>query len=164
MRISSLFFVLFRFLLTPAIVGTLYLYLYPPLVNCSFPEAKHAEAGCAIPGQQKDAVPAEIAPFRLLALGDPQLEGDTSLPDPNAPLFPSLVNLRRKVGDGESGAFTLGLGTALKELLKHDLPKALQGYKKRLDLWGNDLYLAHIYRSVSWWTQPTHTVVLVDLL
>jgi hypothetical protein len=29
---------------------------------------------------------------------------------------------------------------------------------------GNDYYLAHIYRTLFWWTRPTHTTVLGDLL
>ena len=40
----------------------------------------------------------------------------------------------------------------------------LQGYRKKLDLWGTDWYLAHIYRQAKWWASPTHTVVLGDLL
>jgi hypothetical protein len=31
-------------------------------------------------------------------------------------------------------------------------------------LFGNDYYLAHIYRSLSWWTKPTHVTVLGDLV
>ena len=164
MRISGLFFTLFRFLLPPAIIGALYLYLYPIILDCSFPEAKNAQAACAVPGKQKDAVPAEIAPFRLLAIGDPQLEGDTSLPDPNAPLFPSLKELGRRVNNGDWNAIVPALRTAAQDLFEEDVPRVLQGYRKKLDLWGNDLYLAHIYHSVSWWSQPTHTVVLGDLL
>jgi hypothetical protein len=49
-------------------------------------------------------------------------------------------------------------------LWDEDLPKVIKTYRKRLDLWGNDLYLAHIYRTVSWYTDPTHVVVLGDLL
>src|ERR1700761_6677152 len=100
MRLSNLFFLLSRFLLPPAIITTLLLYLYPGLFDCNFPQARPAEAACHIPGQQKDGVPAEIAPFRLLAFGDPQLEGDTSLPDPNAAVFPSLRRLKRRVNEG----------------------------------------------------------------
>ena len=156
MRLSDLSFTLFRFFLPPALIVTLLLYFYAPLFDCSFPLAKPGEAGCMIPGQQRDAVPGEVAPFRLLAFGDPQLEGDTSLPNQNALWFPSLRELR---GRGVSG-----LGTTVGDLFGRDVPSILKGWRKRIDLWGNDLYLAHIYRSVSWWSQPTHTVVLGDLL
>ena len=36
--------------------------------------------------------------------------------------------------------------------------------RKRLDLWGNDRYLAHVFQMVKWWTRPTHVVVLGDLV
>lgn len=160
MRPSTLFFALFRFLLPPALIFTAYLYLYPAAHGCSFPDAKPSEAACLVPGQQKAYKPSEVAPFRLLALGDPQLEGDTSLPDPDAPLFPSLRGSGERLREGNWD----GLREKVGELMRRDLARVLQGYRKRLDLWGNDLYLAHIYRSLSWWTQPTHTVVLGDLL
>ncbi|KAK3110271.1 hypothetical protein LTR53_015606, partial [Teratosphaeriaceae sp. CCFEE 6253] len=154
MRPSGFLLAIFRFLLPPTLIGVVYLYLYPLLQQCSFPPAKSAEAACHFDGaDSRPAVAAEIAPFRLLALADPQLEGDTSLPDVNAPWLPSLARLR------EDGITKVG-----RELVTNDLARILQGYKKRLDLWGNDLYLAHIYRTVAWWTQPTHTVVLGDLL
>lgn len=156
MRLSDLLFQLFRFLLPPALISTVYLYLYPAAHNCSFPPAKRAEAACYIPGSEQNGSAAQLAPFRLLAFGDPQLEGDTSLPDPNAPAFPSLGSFR-------DGGFSV-IPSIFVELLTHDVPGLLQGYRKRLDLLGNDYYLAHVYRSVRWWTEPTHTVVLGDLL
>ena len=160
MRISGILFTLFRLLVPPALIFTAYLYLYPAAHGCAFPDAKPAEAGCSTPGQQKAYTPPEIAPFRLLALGDPQLEGDTSLPDPDAPIFPSLRLLQERLLDGD----VRGLSIAAQDLFGKDVGKVFQGYRKKTDLWGNDLYLAHIYRSVRWWTQPTHTVVLGDLL
>jgi hypothetical protein len=45
-----------------------------------------------------------------------------------------------------------------------DLGVWLEGYRKMIDLWGNDWYLAHIVRSLRWWTEPTHVSVLGDLL
>nr|POE68863.1 protein ted1 [Quercus suber] len=149
MRASSVLSIVFRFLLPPALIGILYLYFYPVLQNCQFPPAKPAEAACHIDGSASTSgAAAELAPFRLLALGDPQLEGDTSIPR------------ARDDRTFSERIWTEGFGFAVKE----DLGRALQGYRKRLDLWGNDLYLAHIYRSVKWWTQPSHTVVLGDLL
>ena len=162
MRLSDLLLNVFRFLIPPALIGTLYLYVYPIVHGCEFPEAKLAEAACLV--ERRAYVPPVVAPFRLLALGDPQLEGDTSLPDQNAAVFPSLLELGKRVKHGDFGAAVSGLSTTTRDLFAQDVPRLLQGYRKRLDLWGNDLYLAHIYRSVSWWTQPTHTVVLGDLL
>ncbi|KAJ9621849.1 hypothetical protein H2203_006729 [Taxawa tesnikishii (nom. ined.)] len=165
MRLSSLFFLVFRFLLPPSIIFTVLIYTYPAVQNCAFPEAKAAQSTCFLePSQSGAAAPAQIAPFRLLALGDPQLEGDTSLPDPRAPLFPSLLRFRREVVDGGLKGVPSSLKKAAKDLVTDDVPRVLRSYRKRLDLFGNDYYLAHIYRSIRWWTQPTHTVVLGDLL
>ena len=164
MRLSTVSLTLFRFLIPPALIGTVYLYFFPAIVGCDFPEAKSAEAACYFDGANKPAVAAEIAPFRLLALGDPQLEGDTSLPNPAAPLFPGLEKLWRDAGGqgvlGLAGAVkSAGLTTAIE-----DVPRILNGLRKRVDLWGNDLYLARVYSTIHWWTEPTHTVVLGDLL
>lgn len=164
MRISNLLFNVFGFLLPPALICTVGLYLYPLLFDCSFPPARAGEAGCSIPGSLKDAIPEEVAPFRLLALADPQLEGDTSLPHRNEPALLSLWGLGSQVERDGVKSLPSSLVAAGKELVRHDIPKMLQRYRKRLDLWGNDLYLAHIYRLVSWWADPTHTVVLGDLL
>lgn len=164
MRISSLCFNVSGFFLPPALICTVCLYLYPALFDCTFPPARAGSAGCAIPGSQRDAIPSEIAPFRLLALGDPQLEGDTSLPNPNVPAFPSLRALGTRVRKGRLHTIPSILTSAASDVITRDIPKIVQGYRKRLDLWGNDLYLAHIYRSISWWAEPTHTVVLGDLL
>lgn len=160
MRLSTLCLTLFRFLLPGVLIFTTGLYLYAPLLACSFPDAKRAQPGCSIPGQQRPAVPGEKAPFRLLAFGDPQLEGDTSLPDPNAPTFPNVGVAwdYAKVGDLK------GVGYALRAVWIHDVSRLVYKYRKKLDLWGNDLYLAHIYRIVHWWSDPTHIVVLGDLL
>lgn len=92
-------------------------------------------------------MPEVKAPFRLLALADPQLEGDTSVPF-------AEFEWRRAWEDGE-GVLELG---------KEVVGKVLGRARKKLDLWGNDRYLAHIFRMVYWWTQPTHVVVLGDLL
>ncbi|KAK0930525.1 hypothetical protein LTR29_016645 [Friedmanniomyces endolithicus] len=154
MRLSSTLLPLFRFFLPPTLIALTYVYLYPSLQQCSFPLAKRAETVCHFDGSDPTAAaPAELAPFRLLAFADPQLEGDTSLPDPNAAWLPSLA----RVGE-------VGVVRAAEGVVRRDVPGLLQGYRKKLDLWGNDLYLAHVYRMVNWWAQPTHTVVLGDLL
>ncbi|KAK3676779.1 hypothetical protein LTR78_003556 [Recurvomyces mirabilis] len=153
MRPSDIFLSAFRFLIPPALILPAYVYLYPALQGCSFPVASPGEAACYFGDTPRPAVEVEIAPIRLLTLADPQLEGDSSLPDPDAPLFPGLGRWRED-----------GMQRAVIGLVAEDVPRLLAGYRKRLDLWGNDLYLAHVYRTMMWWTDPTHTVVLGDLL
>ncbi|KAF2481225.1 hypothetical protein BDY17DRAFT_229786, partial [Neohortaea acidophila] len=162
---SNVLGTLCTFLLPPSIIATLLLYLYAPLLNCGFNHAKPAEAGCMIPGQERPAVKAQIAPFRLLTFADPQLEGDSSLPDAGGDsFFPSLENFWTDVRERGIAAVPGGVVTAATGLLTHDLLYILQWYRKRLDLWGNDLYLRHVYRSVTYWSDPTHMVILGDLL
>jgi len=148
MRLSGVVQCAFLALILPAVLSTLWLYLYPVAQNCHFP-----------PSEQHG-----VAPFRLLALGDPQLEGDTSLPDPNAPLFPGLVGLANRLWTEPLDVAARLLRRTVKDMVTRDLPRLLQAQRKRLDLLGNDYYLAHIYRSTRWWTQPTHVSVLGDLL
>lgn len=166
MRLSTVPLTLAQFLLPPAIIGTIYLYLYPAIQQCSFPPAKRAEAACYFDGSNQPAVSAEIAPFRLLAFGDPQLEGDTSLPAGLGDgLFPSFrEGFWTGVEQGNTGRFWEGVRPAILGLITRDVPRLLHYSRKRVDLWGNDLYLAHIYWLMGWWTQPSHTVVLGDLL
>lgn len=204
MRLSTLLFVVFRFLLPPAIIATLLLYLYPVAQQCSFPTPTSTSTPAPAPAPAFSTQPSRpdvclldslspltqrqgrlhkdeehpqndttapvalpsIAPFRLLALGDPQLEGSTSLPPPDAPTFPSLAHLSRSLHTHPLQLAELPhlFRAAIRDLALKDIPALLQTYRKRLDLWGNDLYLAHIYRHTKWWTHPTHTVVLGDLL
>ncbi|CAD0111169.1 unnamed protein product [Aureobasidium uvarum] len=148
MRLSGVVRSAFLALIVPAVLSTLWLYLYPVAQDCRFPCPKHNG----------------VAPFRLLALGDPQLEGDTSLPDPNAPLFPGLIGLRHRLWIEPLDAAARTLKRTVKDIVTRDIPRLIQTQRKRLDLLGNDYYLAHIYRTTRWWTQPTHVSVLGDLL
>ena len=158
MRASGVFDAFFRYLIAAALIGSVYVYLYPALNGCAFtpPTAGSVE--------QPPGAPTHVAPFRLLALGDPQLEGDSSLPDPNEPLFPSLETLKSRVFEGDVWAAFWGLGETAIGFVLEDLWGIVKAQRKRVDLWGNDFYLAHIYRSLVWWAEPTHTVVLGDLL
>ncbi|KAF2458308.1 hypothetical protein BDY21DRAFT_385386 [Lineolata rhizophorae] len=165
-----------RLLFPPCITATLYLYLYPLFHGCSFPRpARRAPDWCieALNGSDSNGGPLctashalpTTAPFRLLSLGDPQLEGDTSLPNPTGPAFPSVP----EAWDGilRSGSIRDALDAAshgARELVRSDVPRALYAARKRLDLLGNDYYLAHIYRTLHWWARPTHVTVLGDLL
>ena len=155
MQLSRFLIGLSWVLLPVAFLGTSWLYLYPVFHGCAFPQAK----------QTSLPLLSSQAPFRLLALGDPQLEGDSSLPDPNAAAFPSLEKV---VSDMRNANFDPPdvrdvLVRAAKGAAKA-LGAWLEGYRKTVDLWGNDWYLAHIVRSLTWWTEPTHISVLGDLL
>lgn len=150
MRLSGVVRYAFLALIIPAILSTIWLYLYPIAKNCHFPAAP-----CSYHG---------VAPIRLLALGDPQLEGDSSLPDPNAPLFPGLVGLRHRLWVEPLDKAARLARRAITDIATRDIPRYVQTQRKRLDLLGNDYYLAHIYRTTKWWTQPTHISVLGDLL
>ena len=132
------------------IISTYYLYHYPYFHRCAFLPKINGE---------------ELAPFRLLVFADPQLEGDTSLPSPNEPYFPALstyfsylFNVYRKRGDVRLE------GRRLWQYLSADLVRLLKAWQKRIDLVGNDLYLAHVYRTMHWYARPTHVTVLGDLL
>ncbi|KAI9734785.1 MAG: hypothetical protein M1818_006772 [Claussenomyces sp. TS43310] len=162
------------YLLSPlSLTLTSYLYLYPIFHLCAFPAPP--SSGSALSNTLRDHVapskhshPA-VAPFRLLALGDPQLEGDTSLPDPDTESFPNLSKFWEDalLLNGVEHNFLQRIRHSLHDLVDFyfdDLPALLLGYRKRIDLVGNDLYLAHIYRTLHWWTRPTHVTVLGDLI
>ncbi|KAI9857558.1 MAG: hypothetical protein M1813_008150 [Trichoglossum hirsutum] len=111
----------------------------------------------------------DIAPFRLLVFGDPQLEGDTSIPTGGRwggfwdfPALGRLVPLMQETDNLTAKGEVVG--RQLRAFVEEDVPRAVAVARKMLDLWGNDYYLAHIYRTMRWWTKPTHVVVLGDLL
>ncbi|KAL2195556.1 hypothetical protein P885DRAFT_39606 [Corynascus similis CBS 632.67] len=180
-----------RFLIPLSIALTVYLYLYPVFNTCGFPlppdptgpsiladtgraaffeTAKvhwHTAAGTA--ENPTVLVPSRApAPFRLLALGDPQLEGDTSIPTDYLGVFPHAKKLFRHVTFKSSHpSLRQRMRQSFHELVDvvfEDTYHALESLRKRIDLVGNDLYLAHIYRTVRWWSRPTHVTVLGDLL
>jgi hypothetical protein len=151
MQLSKFLFRVALLLCPIALIGTTWLYLYPIFHGCAFPKppSTHAHA---------------IAPFRLLSLGDPQLEGDSSLPDPNALVFPSIENLVPNLRDAANNAQRRDVVKEAARGVVKDAGRWLEGKRKAIDLWGNDWYLAHIVRSLRWWTEPTHISVLGDLL
>lgn len=120
-------------------------------------------SGHATPGIRSSNL---LAPFRLLILADPQLEGDSSLPDPEDGFFPRLqhrwtrLTLPEPTFDFPSTTWRV----ELRDIILNDIPQTLQALRKRLDLFGNDYYLAHIYRTLHLWTRPTHITVLGDLI
>ena len=153
-------------------VSTVYLYQYPLFHGCAFPtqDASH-ENPISLWGRVRTHLsgnltpPYHHAPFRLLALGDPQLEGDTSLPDPEDGECSSLDTLKADVIAVPSFTqISKLLGKAGKCLFLQVLPSLFNFWRKQLDLFGNDYYLGHIYRTISRHTKPTHVTVLGDLL
>lgn len=179
-----------RVLIPLSLALTAYLYLFPIFGSCAFPLPPKDSA--AAPANSRHAafvetakvhlhssvgaaanstvfVPSRpIAPFRLLALGDPQLEGDTSVPTEYLGVFPHFKSLVSHVTfQSEHSSLRQRVRQILHDLvdvLLEDTFDALESLRKRLDHVGNDFYLAHIYRSVHWWARPTHVSVLGDLV
>ena len=164
----------FFFLLLPiALVLTSYLYLYPAFHGCSFP-AKDGSRVTALQqtvrrhakNEQIVLQDRDIPIFRLLVLADPQLEGDSSLPDPQDGLLSSLARRLRTISDSkvDSVAWKDLVLSALRDICYKDIPRSLRAVRKQVDLFGNDFYLAHVFRTLRWWTKPTHVTVLGDLI
>jgi hypothetical protein len=158
--------------------------LFPLFQQCAFPlplpDGRGADTGFAAfretaklhsptdgksrTGTSQDA----LAPFRLLALGDPQLEGDTSIPNAHGKSFPHLSSLLSHLSfQSTHPSLRQRIRQSLHDTIDiyfEDIPNTIESIRKRIDLFGNDFYLAHIYRTVRWWTQPTHVSVLGDLV
>lgn len=177
---------------------TVYLYSYPAFLSCAFPLPQPSTSGsnnggngrlsaflqtaklhlpftdptATIPDKDGSGhiTPLRIAPFRLLALGDPQLEGDTSIPNYYAESsFPHLKTFYSHLvsRSDDHPSFRSSKKQAFHDLVDFyfdDIPNTFESVRKRIDLWGNDFYLAHMYRTLNWWTVPTHTTVLGDLV
>lgn len=160
------------FLVPVSLLLTTYLYAFPVFHACAFP-APDRDAGSSYTNTVRQHAPflshdpTAVAPFRLLALGDPQLEGDTSI-DPDALSFPYLKKLRSNLLlNSEKRNIWQRARHSIHDLVDFyfdDIPRALEVYRKRLDHVGNDYYLGHIYRRLHWWTEPSHVTVLGDLV
>lgn len=187
-----------RLLVPLSVILTVYLYLYPIFLTCAFPlptsptevhsglssffetvrlhttaaaTPQEAEDDATKSADERTSAPTlRVAPFRLLALGDPQLEGDTSIPNAYSDSsFPHLhAFFTRLVSrSDEYPTFRTSVKQALHDLVDFyfdDIPNTLESIRKRIDLLGNDFYLAHQYRTLRWWTVPTHVTVLGDLV
>lgn len=164
------------FVLLPlSLVLSSYLYIYPVFsLSCSFPTPEQDSRTAYLDTLLQHApFPTnsanKVAPFRLLALGDPQLEGDTSIANPEAANFPNLRKFWKDalLLEGTRHSPLQRVRHSLHDLVDFcldDLPKAFEVYRKLLDHVGNDYYLGHIYRTLRWWALPTHVTVLGDLL
>ncbi|ETN37890.1 uncharacterized protein HMPREF1541_07513 [Cyphellophora europaea CBS 101466] len=173
MYIQSLISPALRVVLPLAFLSTVYLYLYPVVHGCAFPStdgslvasfrdtvAQHFSSehhDTTSPG-------SSLAPFRLLVLADPQIEGDSSLPKPEDTLVPRLRARWDSVVLAEKEDRTTVALAALWTIISHDVPQFLESIRKRIDLFGNDFYLQHIYRTLNWWSRPSHVTVLGDLI
>jgi hypothetical protein len=160
-----------RILFPLAVVSTVYLYLYPVFLGCAFPLADSQPASAAFEStvqQHLGNAPNGIAPFRLLALGDPQLEGDTSIPFSYRTPFSYLTSFAKHVTFQTSHSSLRQRARQsvhdLVDFFFEDIPDCLESIRKVIDLFGNDFYLAHIYRTLRWWTRPSHVTVLGDLV
>ena len=128
------------FLVPVALISTTYLYTYPIFLRCTFPSPGVSTWQSTFRTLVTHRLGIQAnndnadVPFRLLVFGDPQLEGDSSL-------------------ESTEDSYLFG----------HHL-RPLRSLRKRLDLLGNDYYLAHIYKTLHRWTRPTHVTVLGDLL
>jgi hypothetical protein len=150
-----------------------YLYLYPVFHICAFPAPEDNTRSAYFNTLRQHTFSShnasKIAPFRLLTFGDPQLEGDSSIPDAEAATFPNFSKFWKDalLLNGTKHNPLQRLRHSLHDLIDFyldDIPKALEVYRKRLDHIGNDYYLGHIYRTLHWWTDPTHVTVLGDLV
>ncbi|XHG06679.1 hypothetical protein AWENTII_009866 [Aspergillus wentii] len=188
MSLRSLLSRLLAVLLPLAIASSLYLYLYPLFHGCAFPLPKtNNQTSSTTSNSLLNTILQHVAPesasdpaiFRLLVLADPQLEGDSSLPNPNNELLPRLRYHWAKItssieeqepeseSESESPVYENVLSavlTALRIFAREDIPRSLRAVRKRVDLLGNDYYLAHIYRTLHWWSHPSHVTVLGDLI
>lgn len=164
-----------RILVPLSVVSTLYLYLYPVFLGCAFPlSGGQQSASAAFRSTVRQHVGSSsggsgIAPFRLLALGDPQIEGDTSIPNYyRESWFPHMDSLVEHVTfKSHHASLRERTRCSLHDLVDfwfEDVPDAFESIRKQIDLFGNDFYLAHIYRTLRWWTKPSHVTVLGDLL
>ncbi|KLJ08678.1 hypothetical protein EMPG_15882 [Blastomyces silverae] len=170
---------LLPFLLPISITLIVYLYLYPIFHGCNFPptaSSASSNLSSAPPilntlRQHVDVPHLDTsqytprAPFRLLVLADPQLEGDSSLPNPNNRLLKRLASHWGAITSADTWPGVLfAVQQSVRDTLLLDIPRSLRATRKRIDLFGNDFYLAHIYRSLHWWSKPTHVTVLGDLI
>ncbi|CAK7231377.1 hypothetical protein SBRCBS47491_007910 [Sporothrix bragantina] len=200
-----------RVLVPVSVALTVYIYLYPFFNQCAFPlppasadkQTSNSNststssttaflktlglhlpspARSLIAGRNPDLADRALAPFRLLALGDPQLEGDTSIPNAHSDTsFPNLLHAWRLAtfqsipSEDDDGNTLEYVHPVLRERMRQtlhdlvdfwflDIPNTFESGRKRIDLFGNDFYLAHIARLMRWWAVPTHVSVLGDLL
>ncbi|KAI1619873.1 hypothetical protein EDD37DRAFT_570412 [Exophiala viscosa] len=163
---------LLRVLIPVALCLTTYLYLYPAFHGCAFP-SKDASIVSAFGDTLAQHYPfsrilsasdVPSIPFRLLVLADPQLEGDSSLPKPEDAFLAKLRRRWNELFAQEKDNILPSLLENSQALLLEDIPEWVLSLRKKLDLFGNDYYLGHVYTTLHWWTVPSHVTVLGDLI
>ncbi|KAI9828539.1 MAG: hypothetical protein M1819_006596 [Sarea resinae] len=168
MSVSFFFRCVSTLLVALSLISTACLYLYPVFDGCAFPspDASSLSAWTSTLNHHIGNFDNHsLAPFRLLALGDPQLEGDSSLPDLEDGYFSRARESWAQTSSTSKGLIDITrICDFFAAATRDDFPRIFQLYRKRLDLLGNDYYLAHIYRMMHWWTKPTHVTVLGDLI
>jgi hypothetical protein len=161
---------IWRVLIPLSIVLTIYVYLYPIFHGCAFPSPA-LDGKAAFFQTLKHHVPIGQAPpqddplqMRLLVFGDPQLEGDTSLPRAKRRGPLPAQNLRSLIHTSETTF------EAIRHVLRawnepfSAIWRQVRRVRKIIDLLGNDFYLSRIHAALKWWTRPTHITVVGDLL
>lgn len=147
-----------------AITSTLYLYNYPAFQRCSFPRPPSLSVSSDVTSTLHETA----APFRFLVLADPQLEGDSSLPSPSDTFLSRLqAHYNKIISPTRSYPWKRRyhrVRNAVHTIFTEDIPRSLEASRKSIDLFGNDFYLAHVYRTMRWWSEPTHVAVLGDLI
>ncbi|KAK2850740.1 hypothetical protein FQN49_005368 [Arthroderma sp. PD_2] len=166
-------------LLPVSLASICYLYLYPLFHGCAFPLPASTNVNAGIyPPYTGDAFLKTVrdhigraqetptpAPFRLLVLADPQLEGDSSLPGAGEGFIPQLRKHWKHIISADTGVEVFhAIKRGLRNVVYKDIPRLANTLRKQIDLIGNDYYLAHIYRTLWWWSHPTHVTVLGDLI
>ncbi|KAI6251392.1 hypothetical protein HI914_00177 [Erysiphe necator] len=157
-----------------SLLSTFYLYFYPVFHRCAFPSPdKSLDNGYRatlqyhLPYSIFSDTYNNIAPFRLLVLADPQIEGDSSIDHVEAIKLPNFKKLQHYLLQRRDTSGLQTLRNSLHILIDFyldDIPKAIIVWWKRLDHIGNDYFLGHIYKTLHWWSNPTHVAVLGDLI
>lgn len=156
-------------LLTPvSIASFIYLYCYPFFHNnCHFPLPSSTSSPSAAISGDNGGGGTPAAPFRLLIYADPQIPGRSSISGLDFFRRRFAYHARRLRQARDNSWHNLLVGTTpavLWDVLSNDARLACYVLFKRLDFWGNDYYLRHVYRTLNRWTTPTHQTVLGDLV
>ncbi|CCD48891.1 hypothetical protein BofuT4_P105490.1 [Botrytis cinerea T4] len=127
------------FLLVPlSLTFTSYLYLYPAFHGCAFPSPEYDASEAYVNTLRQHTLPnlydaTKVAPFRLLALGDPQLEGESSIRDIDSVNLPNLKKFFEDSGifSGTTHSPLQRVRHSLHDIIDFwldDLPKAFETY------------------------------------
>ena len=112
--------------------------------------------------------PPSLRRFGCWRWATPNSREDTSIPVAYLGYLPHLISTAKHLTfQTTHESFRQRIRMTLHDIIDiylEDIPNIFESMRKRFDLWGNDFFLAHIYRTLHWWTRPTHVSVLGDLL